>query len=70
NGSTNPLGLERLQWRFYFVYIAVLVIECLVIYFFFVRTKGPALEEISMLFDGKDSAAGVARVHAQTMVGE
>ncbi|KAK2026937.1 general substrate transporter [Colletotrichum zoysiae] len=70
NQWVNPLGLEQLQWRFYFVYIAVLVIECLVIYFFFVETKGPTLEEISMLFDGKDSAAGVARVHAQTMVGE
>ncbi|WYZ35161.1 hypothetical protein EsH8_I_001437 [Colletotrichum jinshuiense] len=70
NQWVNPLGLEQLEWRFYFVYIAILVIECLVIYFFFVETKGPTLEEISMLFDGKDSAAGVARVHAQAKVEE
>jgi hypothetical protein len=41
-----------------------LVIECLVIYFFFVETKGPTLEEIAMLFDGEDSAAGIARAQA------
>jgi hypothetical protein len=42
-----------------------LIIECLVIYFFFVETKGPTLEEIAVLFDGKDSAAGIAQVQAQ-----
>lgn len=42
-----------------------LVIECLVIYFFFVETRGPTLEEIAVLFDGQDSAAGIAKAHAQ-----
>ncbi|KAF5023282.1 hypothetical protein F66182_4663 [Fusarium sp. NRRL 66182] len=64
NQWVNPLGLEELQWRFYFFYIAILVIECLIIYFFFVETKGPTLEEIAVLFDGKDSAAGIAKEHA------
>lgn len=43
-----------------------LVIECLTIYFFFVETKGPTLEEIAVLFDGEDSAAGVAKAQADT----
>jgi hypothetical protein len=47
-----------------------LVIECLVIYFFFVETKGPTLEEIAMLFDGEDSAAGVARSQADNKVSQ
>ncbi|SPO01047.1 related to hexose transporter protein [Cephalotrichum gorgonifer] len=68
NQWVNPLGLEELEWRFYFVYIAVLVIECLVIYFFFVETRGPTLEEIAVLFDGEDSAAGAARFQAQEKV--
>jgi hypothetical protein len=42
-----------------------LVIECLTIYFFFVETKGPTLEEIAVLFDGDDSAAGIAKLQAQ-----
>ena len=55
NQYVNPIGLEALDWKFYFVYIAVLIIECLVIYFFYVETKGPTLEEIAILFDGKDA---------------
>jgi hypothetical protein len=41
NQYVNPVGLEALAWKFYFVYIVVLVIECLVIYFFYVETRGP-----------------------------
>ncbi|KAH8652644.1 general substrate transporter [Tricladium varicosporioides] len=55
NQYVNPIGLANLEWKFYFVYIAVLVIECLVIYFFYVETKGPTLEEIAILFDGENA---------------
>jgi hypothetical protein len=48
----NPVGLQHLAWKFYLVYIGVLVIECLCILFLFVETKGPTLEEIARLFDG------------------
>lgn len=55
NQFVNPIGLQRLQWRYYFVYIAILVIECLSIWFLFVETKGPTLEEIAALFDGDEA---------------
>lgn len=55
NQYVNPIGLEALQWRYYFVYIVVLVVECLVIYCYYVETRGPTLEEIAILFDGEDS---------------
>ncbi|KFY94181.1 hypothetical protein V498_04002 [Pseudogymnoascus sp. VKM F-4517 (FW-2822)] len=58
NQYINPIGLEKLQWKFYFVYIAILVLECLSIYFLFVETKGPTLEEIAHLFDGDDANIG------------
>jgi MFS family permease len=58
NQYVNPIGLEALEWKFYFVYIAVLVIECVTIYFFYVETKGPTLEEIAILFDGEDAHVG------------
>ncbi len=48
----NPIGLQHLAWKFYFVYIVILIIECLCIWFLFVETKGPTLEEIARLFDG------------------
>ncbi|KAL3419463.1 hexose transporter protein [Phlyctema vagabunda] len=55
NQYVNPVGLDSLAWKYYFVYIAVLVIECLVIYFYFVETRGPTLEEIAVLFDGENA---------------
>ncbi|KAL4930266.1 sugar porter family MFS transporter [Aspergillus undulatus] len=65
NQYVNPLGLEALGWKFYFVYIAILVIECVVIFVYFVETRGPTLEEIAVLFDGHDAPAGLARVGAE-----
>lgn len=60
NQYVNPIGIERLGWKFYFVYIVILVIECLTIYFYFVETKGPTLEEISQLFDGQGAHIAAA----------
>jgi MFS family permease len=55
NQYVNPIGLQNLAWKYYFVYIAILVIEVLCIYFLYVETKGPTLEEIAHLFDGEDA---------------
>ncbi|KAK5734463.1 hypothetical protein LTR17_008964 [Elasticomyces elasticus] len=55
-GQAGASVLNQLHWRLYFVYIAILVIECLCIYFLFVETKGPTLEEIAHLFDGDGAA--------------
>ena len=52
NQYVNPIGPDHLAWKYYFVYIAILVLECLAIWFLFVDTKGPTLEEIAELFDG------------------
>ncbi|KAH7370173.1 general substrate transporter [Rhexocercosporidium sp. MPI-PUGE-AT-0058] len=63
NQYVNPIGLENLQWKFYFLYIAILVFQCLVIYFYYVETRGPTLEEIAVLFDGEDANVGGNDVH-------
>ena len=63
----NPVGLQNLQWKFYFVYIAILVIECLTIYFLFVETKGPTLEEIARIFDGDQAAIGAKESEDEKM---
>lgn len=59
NQYVNPIGLKNLSWKFYFVYIAVLVIQCFMIYFYYVETRGLPLEEIARVFDGDDAAAAV-----------
>ena len=62
NQYVNPIGLQALHWRFYFVYIAILLCECLCIWFLFMETRGPTLEEITEHFDGKD--AQVTKINA------
>jgi hypothetical protein len=43
NQYVNPIGIQNLAWKFYFVYIAILVVECLCIYFLYVETRGPTV---------------------------
>jgi MFS family permease len=61
NQYVNPIGLDNLQWRYYFVYIGILVFECLCIWFLYVETRGPTLEEIAQLFDSKGADVGISR---------
>lgn len=67
NQYVNPIGIETLAWKFYFVYIVVLVIEVAVIYVYYVETRGPTLEEIAVLFDGPDSAAFASAATGEKM---
>ncbi|KIR50834.1 hexose transporter [Cryptococcus gattii Ru294] len=52
---TNPIAMESLEWKFYFVYTAFLVLIVLVVYFTFPETKGLTLEEIKEVFGDGDS---------------
>ncbi|KAE9400798.1 hypothetical protein BT96DRAFT_636424 [Gymnopus androsaceus JB14] len=47
----NPIGLNSLQWRFYFVFIAIQVMYLFLIWWFFIETKGRTIEQVSVLFD-------------------
>lgn len=57
NQYVNPIGLQKLGWKFYIVYIVVLVVQVIMIYFYYVETKGLPLEEIARVIDGDDAAA-------------
>lgn len=46
NQYVNPIGIETLAWKFYIVYVVVLVIECLCIYFLYVETRGPVSDDL------------------------
>lgn len=51
NILVNPIGLQALSWKYYNVYVAWLLVECLVMWKFFVETKGPSLEAVAAVFD-------------------
>ena len=45
------VGIEKIGWKLYLVYIAWIVIEMVTIYFFFVETAGKTLEELTEIFN-------------------
>ncbi|CCT74620.1 related to hexose transporter protein [Fusarium fujikuroi] len=78
NQYVNPIALEAIQWKFYFVYIATLTAMLPTIWFLFPETKGRTLEEIAVVFDGiaadpvhSEVPRGVLRksVEAESMTG-
>ncbi|KAH7011014.1 general substrate transporter [Ilyonectria destructans] len=54
NQFVNPIGLERIGWKFYIVYVVILAVESFIAYGWFVETKGKTLEEIAVIFDGAE----------------
>ncbi|PGH15893.1 hypothetical protein AJ79_02060 [Helicocarpus griseus UAMH5409] len=52
--QVSPIGLEHIEWRFYFVFVAFnAVVTFPTIYFVFKETKQLTLEEIDLLFGGR-----------------
>lgn len=45
------VGMEKIGWRLYLVYIGWICVELVTVYFFFVETKGKTLEELSEVFE-------------------
>lgn len=57
----NPIALDAIQWKFYFIYIATLTAMIPTIWFLFPETKGRTLEEIAEVFDGPSALAQASR---------
>jgi MFS family permease len=62
NGQVNPIPMDGAwkgaEWKLYTVYTVWIAFELVVVYFFFVETRGPTLEEVAKIFDGKDAEVG------------
>ncbi|KAM0244515.1 hypothetical protein ACHAP5_006196 [Fusarium lateritium] len=50
NVFVNPVALTAIGWKYYIVYVALLVSYGFVIFFFYPETKGRTLEEIAVIF--------------------
>ncbi|KAK7744379.1 hypothetical protein SLS62_010167 [Diatrype stigma] len=48
------VGMEAIGWKLYLVYVAWILVEIVVIYFFFVETAGKTLEELGEIFEAKN----------------
>ncbi|TRM68230.1 general substrate transporter [Schizophyllum amplum] len=50
NTYAGPIALERIQWKYYIVYVVWDIFECAMIWFFAVETMGRTLEELAEIF--------------------
>jgi sugar porter (SP) family MFS transporter len=53
NQFVNPVALERIAWKYYLVYVGVLVVVVVFMFFCVPETKGLSFEEIRSMFDGE-----------------
>jgi MFS family permease len=64
------VGMEKIQWRLYLVYIGWICVELAFIYFFFVETAGKTLEELKGIFEAPNPRkASVKRSKIQVVGG-
>jgi MFS family permease len=60
NQYVNPVALGAIHWKYYIVYCIFLVFEILIVWKFYIETKGIPLEEIVKKFDGDKALLGGA----------
>ncbi|KAI3390677.1 hypothetical protein diail_8883 [Diaporthe ilicicola] len=51
----NPIALGAIGWKYYLLYVCIIVGGGAVIYFVFPETRGHSLEEIAQVFEGEDA---------------
>ncbi|KAF5327163.1 hypothetical protein D9619_004540 [Psilocybe cf. subviscida] len=49
-GQVAPIGIQRVGWKFYILFIILNLIDCVLIALFFPETKGKTLEEMNEVF--------------------
>lgn len=54
NSLVNPIALENISWKYYFVFLAVLILYSITEYYMYPETKGRSLEEIQTLFESEN----------------
>jgi MFS family permease len=55
NQYVNLIALKEIRWKYYFVYVGVLVAVIAFIFFYIPETKGLPLEEVRGIFDRQDA---------------
>jgi len=61
NNQVNPIPISEggawynENWKLFAVYTGWVLLELIWVYFIFIETRGPTLEEVARLFDGEDA---------------
>ena len=55
NTFVNPIALEAIDWKYYFVFLAVLISMVVSVWFWYPETRGLTLENVAWIFDGEQA---------------
>lgn len=58
NTFVNPIALDAIQWKYYFVFLAVLIAMVFSVWFGYPETRGLTLENVAWIFDGDQANVG------------
>ncbi|KAJ5716578.1 Sugar transporter [Penicillium malachiteum] len=79
NTFVNPIAMDAIGWKYYLVFVVVLLVFGITAFLFYPETKGYSLEQIAVIFDGEDALVstptevvkqlkeGSAAVHEETV---
>lgn len=55
NIFVNPIALDAIGWKYYLVYVVILILYGLIVFFFYPETRGYSLEQMSGILDKYDA---------------
>jgi sugar porter (SP) family MFS transporter len=76
NTYANPLAFEHFtghSWKLYLIYTCWIFLELCFVYFMYVETKGPTLEELAKIIDGDEAAVAhldIRQVEKEAQINE
>ena len=63
NVYANPVAFDhfgdRGAWKFYLIYTSWILLEFIFVYYMYVETRGPTLEELARIIDGPDAVPDI-----------
>jgi sugar porter (SP) family MFS transporter len=66
NIYANPLAFDNFvghTWKFYLIYTCWIFLELVFVYFMYVETRGPTLEELAKVIDGDEAEVAHLDIH-------
>lgn len=58
NTFVNPIALDAIGWKYYLVFVVIIVAYGVTAFFFYPETRGHSLENMAVVFDGPDALVG------------
>lgn len=66
NQYANPVAFEAFKdhtWKLYLIYCCWVFLELCFVYFMYIETRGPTLEELAKIIDGDEAAVAHVDIH-------